>query len=286
VLACLLSVISVMASPRTSSIIVTNKTAFPLNIALVRIVPLQHTNGLEPGESWTTSSPSHLPLSLDSPCTLSRFSEYIRLRFPSIRFLGKWPKCLASSTTVIEVHFDHENNRFSRDAAFRLLISVVLRVLGSLSLFAALGTILCFRLLSYARAITLHVHAVSAILAVLGLVLVLCSRIGMITVVLRLLLLTFLCPIVTELPKDPVKSGSHVRNPILSIPVPTSSLQPSFAPSSQSHLPSLSTLSASTSGSTPFRTHKHFSVIWRSGRIVLWDLHLDQEVLPSIPGWW
>ena len=289
-----ISVFPVMATP-SSAIVVTNRTAFPLNIALVRVAPLQHTNALEPGESWTTTSPSHIPFlsDLTLPWLLPHSFKFYNLHLFTVQLLDKWSNRLASSTTTIEIRFDHENNRFCRDAALRTLTSGFLRLLGLLFLFGTLALTLGTQLLLYARAVEprhlLNVHdvrrhVVGLSFAVLGFVLLLCSRIG-----------TMICDDAPPAPYISItaarspnsdKSVPPRRNILLSIPVATSSLRPSSSSAFSRHShPPVSMFSTASIASGP-RAHKHLAVIWRLGRLVLWDVSLDQEVLPRTPTWW
>lgn len=98
-----------------STILLTNKTAFPLNasVNLFR-VPAAHLNGLEPGESWTAKRPAFLPATL----------------------------CGAT----VEVRYDHEHNRFSPEQSLRILV----RMAGAWGTLAGAGVALvwwCWRVL-------------------------------------------------------------------------------------------------------------------------------------------
>src|SRR5215472_3947208 len=92
-------------------------TCLPTQCCLIRIIPLYHINGLEPGESWTTTT--LLPTSLSPffanrhlPATVPQSSSesWRADRWAVLQQLLR-NKRFVSSTTVIEVRFDHEDNR-------------------------------------------------------------------------------------------------------------------------------------------------------------------------------
>jgi hypothetical protein len=109
------------------ALMITNRTAFPLNVALIQLSPLQHMNAIEPGCTWITEPPSpfFVPSALASA---SRFESLLPKLHP-LRTSSE------RSDTRIQVLFDRGHNRFDSEAASELWLSMVLRRLAMLAMF-------------------------------------------------------------------------------------------------------------------------------------------------------
>lgn len=113
----------------TSNVLITNQSAFPLNVGLDRVAPLQHTNSLQPGESWVTYPPPYFPIP-ESNLAKRILSLPISILHVTILSLSstKWiNRAYLTASTKIDVRFDHEHNRFRPSAARHLWLSVVIR---------------------------------------------------------------------------------------------------------------------------------------------------------------
>ncbi|KAF7428717.1 hypothetical protein PC9H_007946 [Pleurotus ostreatus] len=127
-----------MSSSSSSNITILNRTAFPLNVALSILAPFQHINALEPGDVWTTESPSFLPL----PSNDNFPRRAVKALSPLLLSRSKWLKRLPIKPKVsIDIRFDHEHNRYSEEEAYHLWTSFSARWLGLIALSGAFVTI-------------------------------------------------------------------------------------------------------------------------------------------------
>ncbi len=127
-----------MSGSSSSNITILNRTAFPLNVALSILAPFQHINALEPGDVWTTESPSFLPL----PSNDNLPRRAVKALSPLLLSRSKWLKRLPIKPKVsIDIRFDHEHNRYSEEEAYHIWTSFSTRCLGLVALSGAFVTI-------------------------------------------------------------------------------------------------------------------------------------------------
>lgn len=229
-----------MSSSSSSNITILNRTAFPLNVALSILAPFQHINALEPGDVWTTESPSFLPL----PSNDNLPRRAVKALSPLLLSRSKWLKRLPIKPKVsIDIRFDHEHNRYSEEEAYHLWTSFSARWLGLIALSGAFVTIVSSRIIGIVSPSSSR--RIPASCLALGIFGVLC------------LIVSFYERREACKDKDPALTEGRV----LSATVPAHTLYRSAPP------PSLSP-----------RGHTNLAVLWIRGRFALWDLDLDQEI--------
>ncbi|KAL0955825.1 hypothetical protein HGRIS_002028 [Hohenbuehelia grisea] len=262
------------SSPSSSpDVAITNKTAFPLNIAFSTIAPLQHMNALEPGDVWTT----HAPPLLSIPQDLALSSSAAKAFAPALRLLttgplspslqSKWMTRLRLRPQVeIDVRFDHEHNRFGDAEGSHLWMAFVLRWLGLSTLivaaFAFLGanSVRYLGLASLSRSSTCF----TSLASVFGLISAL--FLGFSHREQRLASQNI----------DPTQTEGKIIT--ASVPLHTLHPRPSASPALVAS--SLSPGAMTTAPASPLspRAHRNLAVTWTRGRFALWDTDLDQEI--------
>lgn len=249
-----------MSSSSSSNITILNRTAFPLNVALSILAPFQHINALEPGDVWTTESPSFLPL----PSNDNLPRRAVKALSPLLLSRSKWLKRLPIKPKVsIDIRFDHEHNRYSEEEAYHLWTSFSARWLGLIALSGAFVTIVSSQIIGIVSpSSSRRIPASCLALGIFGVLCLIVSFYGVYNPTQFPVQFSQFDTSTTERreackDKDPALTEGRV----LSATVPAHTLYRSAPP------PSLSP-----------RGHTNLAVLWIRGRFALWDLDLDQEI--------